>query len=118
MQRTRLVPSMDKDALLSALTARGAIDTTRSDEPPSMEGDIGVLYTFSMTLAWRDDINETIREPQPPEKSPVLSHGQASDLHMPRSYAEARGSENANLWSDSMGRDFYGLLGAGTSHET
>ncbi|CAB1108760.1 unnamed protein product [Ectocarpus sp. CCAP 1310/34] len=56
----------------------------------------------------------TLRDQRPPEQRPGLPLCQASDVCIPKSYKEAVASEHRHLWSDSMQREFYGLLEAGT----
>ncbi|CAB1099934.1 unnamed protein product [Ectocarpus sp. CCAP 1310/34] len=74
----------------------------------------GFPLAFATLLANREDIDATLRDQRPPEQRPDLPHCQASDLRVPKSYKEAMASEHRHFWSDSMQREFYGLLEAGT----
>ncbi|CAB1121535.1 unnamed protein product [Ectocarpus sp. CCAP 1310/34] len=133
---TGLVSMLDRNTLVSMLEARSAVDKERRElggaeagEPggtgageqagalaavdPGAAG-AGFPLAFATLLANREDIDATLRDQRPPEQRPDLPHCQASDLRVPKSYKEAMASEHRHLWSDSMQREFYGLLEAGT----
>ena len=74
----------------------------------------GIPCAFAAMLATRGDIDAALDDERPPHKPPDLPQCYASDLRVPRSYQEATRSEHANLWKDATGREFYGLLDAGT----
>ena len=124
---------MGKQALLSMLTTRGAVNAGRRREPPLVGGRAqpppsglhregtpyaggsgGIPCGFAAMLATREDIDDTMNDQRPPYKPPDLPHCYASDLRVPKSHTEAMRSEYAHLWGDSTGREFYGLLDAGT----
>ena len=65
-------------------------------------------------LATREEIDDALDYQWPPHKPCDLPHSYASDLRVPVSYREAMRLEHAHLWEDSTGREFYGLLDAGT----
>ena len=65
-------------------------------------------------LATREEIDTTLGVQRPPYKLPDLPHCYASDLKAPRSYKDAMRSEHARLCKGLAGRQFYGLLYAGT----
>ena len=127
---------LDRNTLVSMLEARSAVDEERR-EPGGAEtgepggagageqagalaavdpgaGGAGFPLAFATLLANREDIDAMLRDQRPPEQRPDLPHCQASDLRVPKSYNEAMASEHRHLWSDSMQREFYGLLEAGT----
>ncbi|CAB1102071.1 unnamed protein product [Ectocarpus sp. CCAP 1310/34] len=133
---TGLISMLDRNTLVSMLEARSAVDKERRElggaeagEPggtgageqagalaavdPGAAG-AGFPLAFATLLANREDIDATLRDQRPPEQRPDLPHCQASDLRVPKSYKEAMASEHRHLWSDSMQREFYGLLEAGT----
>ena len=122
-----------KNALLSMVITNGAVDAGRRNKPPSFEGrgqpsfsvgdrdeassvggNRGGPCAMAAMNATRDDIEATLGDQRPPYKAPDLPHYYASDLKVPKSHKEAMRSEHAHLWKDSAGRQFYGLLDAGT----
>ncbi|CAB1113952.1 unnamed protein product [Ectocarpus sp. CCAP 1310/34] len=133
---TGLISMLDKNALVSMLEVRSAGDEERRELGGAEAGEPGGTGTgeqagalaavdpgaagagfplaFATLLANREDIDATLRDQRPPEQRPDLPHCQASDLRVPKSYKEAMASEHRHLWSDSMQREFYGLLEAGT----
>ena len=116
----------DKTALLSMFDTREAVDASRRKKSTSVEGRGQLSYsvgtggpggmpcTFATRLVTREDIDNTLKDQLPPYKPPDLPQCYASDLKVPRSHKEAMRSEYAHLWEDSSGREFYGLLDAGT----
>ena len=128
-----LLSMMNKNALLSMVTTNGAVDAGRRNKPPSFKGrgqpsfsggdrdeappvggNRGTPCAMAAMLATREDIEATLGDQRPPHKPPDLPHCYASGLKVPRSNKEAMRSEHAHLWKDSAGREFYGLLDAGT----
>ena len=125
---------IDKMALLSVLKTREAVDGGRREKlpppavggceesPPSINreettsggGRGGIPCAFAAMLATRDEIDDALDDQQPPHKLTDLLYCYASDRRVPGSYREAMTSEHAHLWEDSTGREFYGLLDAGT----
>ena len=124
---------MDKTALLSMLDARELVYASRRKELTSIGGrgqlsssvgnreetsltggPGGMQCAFTIRLATREDLDNTLRDQQPSYKPPDLPQYYASDLKVPRGHKEATRSEGAHLWEDSMGWEFYGLLDAGT----
>ena len=106
---------MQKSALVSLLNTRGAVDASRRKEPPLRGGGVGgEPWAFAAMLATREDIDATLNDQRPPHRPPDLPHCYASDLKVPKSHKEAIRSKHAHLWRDSTGREFYGLLDAGT----
>ncbi|CAB1107872.1 unnamed protein product [Ectocarpus sp. CCAP 1310/34] len=77
-------------------------------------GGAGIPLACSTLLANREDIDTMLRDQRPPEQRPDLPHCQASDLRIPKSYNGAMASEYRHLWDDSMKREYFGLLEAGT----
>lgn len=92
-----LMSSIYKNPLLPVLSTWEAIDKTRSDEPPSLEGDGGVRRSFAMMLAPMEDSDNATREQRPRDEPPNLPHCQASDRQIQRCYAEALRSDTAHL---------------------
>ncbi|CAB1101917.1 unnamed protein product [Ectocarpus sp. CCAP 1310/34] len=123
---TGLISMLDKDTLVSMLEARSAVDAERREPGGAGAGEqagalaaadpgtggAGFPLAFATFLANQEDIDATLRDQRPPEQRPDLPHCQASDLRVPKSYKEAMASEHRHLWSDSMQREFYGLLEA------
>ena len=124
---------MSKNAPLSMVTTNGAVDAGRRNKPPSfgghgqpsflvgdrdeappVGGNRGIPCAMAAMLPTREDIDATLGDQRPPYTPPDLPHCYASDLKVPRSHKEATRSEHAHLWKDSAGREFYGLLDAGT----
>lgn len=66
-------------------------------------------------LAPREDIEITLADQRPPCKPPDSPHCYASNFKVPKSHREAMRGEHAYFWEDSTGREFHGLLDAGTS---
>ena len=108
----------------STLNTRGAIDADRREQlPPAVEdrGEElsagkygGIPWAMAAMLATREDIEATLNDQRLPYKPPDLPQCFARDLRVPRNHTEAMRSEHAHLWKDSSGREFYGLLEAGT----
>ena len=113
------------------VTTRGAVEAARRKEPPifgsrgqprvgdreeapPVGGREGIPCAMAAMLATREDIDSTLGDQRPPYKPPDLPHCYASDLKVPKNHKEAMRSEHAHLWKDSVGREFYGLLDAGT----
>ena len=69
---------------------------------------------FVVMLATSEKIDDDLDDQRPLHKPPDLPHCYASDLRVPGSYREVMRTEYAHLWEDSTGREFYGLLDAGT----
>ena len=65
-------------------------------------------------LVTREDIDATLDDQRPANRPPDLPHCYASDLKVPKIHKELMPSEHAHLCGDSTGREFYGLLDAGT----
>ena len=133
---------MDSAALISTLNTREIVDGGRREEPPpavrdrevdrfqatpeeplpsiDREGTAsagrggGTPCACAAMLATREDIDAALDDQRPPYKPPDLPQCYASDLKVPGSHREAMRSEYAHLWVDSTGREFYGLLDAGT----
>ena len=116
-----LLSMMGKSAILSMLATRGAVNGGRRGEPPPVGGRESpvedreeIPWAMAAMLATREDLDATLDDQRPPYKPPDLPHCYASDLKVPKSHGEAMRSEHAHLWKDSAGREFYGLLEAGT----
>ena len=124
---------MSKTALLSMAITRGAVDAGRRNKllsfggrgqpslsvgdreaAPPVGGPREIRCAMAAMLATRENIEETLGDQRPPYKPPYLPHCYASDIKVPRSHKEAMRSEHVHLWKDSVGRQFYGLLDAGT----
>lgn len=118
---------MGKKALISTLNTREIVDGGRREElPPPAVGDCeqppsaigggrgGIPCALAAMLATREELDAALDDQRPPHKPPDLPHCHASDLKVPGSHREAMRSEHAHLWEDSTGREFYGLLDAGT----
>ncbi|CAB1113943.1 unnamed protein product [Ectocarpus sp. CCAP 1310/34] len=137
--RLGLLSMMGKDALVSSLATREAVDQGRRDLPPSANiappappqpqdtslaghgsgGAAGArgpggLHMFAAMFATREDVEATLRAKRPPDKTPDLPHCLASDLRVPKTFKEAMRSQHSELWDDAVGREFFGLLDAGT----
>ena len=137
--RLGLLSMMGKDALVSSLATREAVDQGRRDLPPSASiappappppqdtslaghgsggaagaGRPGGLHMFAAMFATREDVEATLRAKRPPDKTPDLPHCLASDLRVPKTFKEAMRSQHSELWDDAVGREFFGLLDAGT----
>ena len=137
--RLGLLSMMSKDALVSSLATREAVDQGRRDMPPSVNiappappppqdtnsvdhgsggaagaGGPGGLHMFAAMFATREDIEATLRAKRPPDKTPDLPHCLASDIRVPKTLKEAMRSQHSELWGDAVGREFFGLLDAGT----
>ena len=106
----KLLPATQQLALLSALV------TDNSGGHGSGTGAAGGPEAIACptVMAKREDIELSRLEERPPLIPPDPPRCQASDLDVPRSYSEAMRSEHATLWSDSMAREHFGLLDAGT----
>lgn len=65
-------------------------------------------------LANGEDIDATLDDQRPPYKPLKLPQCSTSDLKVPKNQKEAMQSDYGYLWVDSSGREFYGLLDAGT----
>ena len=65
-------------------------------------------------LANRESIDEAVRNHSPSKDSSAMPTSHASDLHTPTSVSEAEASSHAEIWRQSMNREFHGLLQAGT----
>ena len=76
-----------------------------------------VPFACATLLASREDIDRAMRDLNPPEVAPDLPHCYANDLRVPKTYREAVSSEYADLWIDSVEREFRGLMEAGTFEE-
>ena len=76
--------------------------------------EVGAGGNRAFLLATREEICDALDDQRPPHKPPDLPHCYASDLRVPGSYREVMRTEYAHLWEDSTGREFYGLLDAGT----
>ena len=74
----------------------------------------GIPWAMAAMLATREDIEATLNDQRPPYKPPDLPQCYVRDLKVPRKHMEAMRSEHAHRWKDSSGREFYGLLEAGT----
>ncbi|CAB1112668.1 unnamed protein product [Ectocarpus sp. CCAP 1310/34] len=133
---TGLISMLDKNTLVSMLEAQRAVEEERREpggagigEPGGAEtgaqggalaavglgaGGGGLPLVCATLLADREDIDAMLRNQRPPKQRPDLPHCQASDLRIPKSYNEAMASENRHFWGDSMKREFFGLLEAGT----
>ncbi|CAB1102832.1 unnamed protein product [Ectocarpus sp. CCAP 1310/34] len=77
-------------------------------------GGAGFSLACATLLANRLDIDAMLRDQRPPEQRPDHPHCQASDLRIPKSYDEAMASEYRHLCGDSMKRELFELLEAGT----
>lgn len=97
---------MDKSALLPMITTRECVNRALQKEAeatPSTHGrSENVPRLLVAMLATREDIDSTIHNERPPEKRLDMPHCYARDIKVPKSYREARGTENARLWEDSM----------------
>ena len=106
------------------LNTCGAIDADHREQlPPAVEDrgeelsvgkSGGIPWAVAVMLATREDIEATLNDQRPPYKPPDLPPCYARNLKVPRNHTEAMRSEHAHLWKDSSGREFYGLLEAGT----
>ncbi|CAB1097277.1 unnamed protein product [Ectocarpus sp. CCAP 1310/34] len=131
-----LVSLQDKATLLSTFTTRSVVDRGRKEIPSSAGGRGGaesrgrergrtktgglreeVPFVCPTLLASREDIDRTMRDSNPPEVAPDMSYCYANDLRVPNTYREAVSSEYADLWVDSVEREFRGLMEAGTFEE-
>lgn len=106
----KLLPAKQQLALLSALVTEG------SGGHGGGTGATGGPEAIACptVMAKREDIELSRLEERPPLIPPDPPRCQASDLDVPRTYSEAMSSEHAALWSDSMAREHFGLLDAGT----
>ncbi|CAB1112201.1 unnamed protein product [Ectocarpus sp. CCAP 1310/34] len=77
-------------------------------------GGPGGMHMFAAMFATREDVEATLRAKRPPDKTPDLPHCLASDLRVPKTFKEAMRSQHSELWDDAVGREFFGLLDAGT----
>ena len=75
---------------------------------------MGVQCAVGAMLATPEDLDVALGDQRPPYKPPDLPLCYAIGFNVPRSHKEAMRSEHAHLWKDSAGRDFYGLLDAGS----
>ena len=125
--------SMSKTALLSMMTTRRTVDAGRRNKSPIFGAAGGRNFPLETAkgyhrlpapggprVLWRrcSPLERTLpstwatsgRHTKPPD----FPHRFASDLKVPRSHKKAMRSEHAHLWKYSAGREFYGLLDAGT----
>ena len=133
--RLGLLAMMDKDALISSLATREAVGQGRHEPPlpppppdpsfggtggavgaggPVVSGGGGSQHGFAAKFATREDVDAALRAERPPDKMPDLPHCMASDLREPKTFNEAMRSPHSELWDDAVGREFFGLLDAGT----
>ena len=98
--------SGDREQLTPAVEDRG--------EELSAGKSGGIPWAMAAMLATREDIEATLNDQRPPYKPPDLPQFYARDIKVPRNHTEAMRSEHAHLWKDYSGREFYGLLEAGT----
>ena len=74
----------------------------------------GIPWAMAAMIATSEGIEATLSDQRPPYKPPDLPQCYARGLKVPRTHTEAMRSEHAHLCKDSSGREFYGLLEAGT----
>ena len=72
------------------------------------------MRLWASILATRESIDETIRNHSPSKDSPDMPTARALDLHAPTIVSEAEASPHAEIWRQSMNREFHGLLQAST----
>lgn len=72
----------------------------------------GLQIGCAIMMATREDINPTLLEQRPPQDSLELLRCPASEG--PKNHQEAMRSGPSELWKDSLSREHFGLLDAGT----
>ncbi|CAB1098628.1 unnamed protein product [Ectocarpus sp. CCAP 1310/34] len=112
--RLGLLAMMDKDSLISSLATREAVDQGRGSWGARGFRGGGRPHMFASMFATREDVDAALRAERPPDKMPDLPHCLASDLRVPKTLKEAMRSQHSELWDDAVGREFFGLLDAGT----
>jgi len=108
-----LMEHLDKQSLLSALLTRDVVNAGGQSKGTGAGRRVGTPR-YAPKLATRADINAAKHEDRPPHNPPELPQCPAKDLKVPQTYHQAVTSEYGDLWEDSMDREWYGILDAGT----
>lgn len=109
------------------LAARTVVDGERAERQggPDMEESAGegwsvapvgggVPFSLVARLATREEIDTTLRDQRPPEQRPDMPLCHASDLRVPKTYAEAQRCDHSTQFMDAAKREIHGLLEAKT----
>lgn len=122
--RLGLLSMMDKTALISSLATRDVVEegrrappkqsTVRRGQEVKKEEETKVPLAIATLFATRQEIDAAIREERPPGELPDLPNCYASDIKTPKTFKEAKVDEYADIWLDSVHREFKGLVDSGT----